>query len=51
MNSPTVSYAKSGNIHVAYQTFGKGDLNLILVNSSQIVKCLENDLPSTLVLQ
>jgi pimeloyl-ACP methyl ester carboxylesterase len=28
---PAVSYAKSGDVYVAYQTFGKGDLNLVLV--------------------
>jgi len=31
MDAPRTFYAKSGDVHVAYQVFGNGDVNLILV--------------------
>lgn len=31
MDLPATSYAKSGDVHVAYQMFGDGDINLVLV--------------------
>ncbi len=30
---PTTRYAKSGNVHVAYQVFGDGDIDLVLFPS------------------
>jgi hypothetical protein len=26
---PTTRYAKSGNVHVAYQVFGEGEIDLV----------------------
>jgi class 3 adenylate cyclase len=34
MDRPVVRYAKSGNVHVAYQLFGSGSLNLIVTPGS-----------------
>lgn len=31
MTNPTTHYAKSGGVHVAYQVFGEGDLDIVLV--------------------
>jgi hypothetical protein len=28
---PETRYAKSGNVHIAYQVFGEGPINLVLV--------------------
>ena len=28
---PTTQYAKSGDVHIAYQLFGSGPINLIMV--------------------
>jgi hypothetical protein len=29
---PETAYARSGDVHIAYQVFGEGDLDLVLVN-------------------
>src|SRR4051794_5900752 len=29
---PETKYARSGDVHIAYQVFGEGDLDLVLVN-------------------
>jgi class 3 adenylate cyclase len=31
MSPPTTSYARSGDVHIAYQVFGRGELDLVLV--------------------
>jgi class 3 adenylate cyclase len=31
MTRPETKYARSGDVHIAYQVFGEGDLNLVLV--------------------
>jgi hypothetical protein len=28
---PEVRYAKSGDVHIAYQVFGEGEMNLVMV--------------------
>ena len=28
---PVTQYAKSGDVHIAYQAFGRGQLNLVMV--------------------
>jgi pimeloyl-ACP methyl ester carboxylesterase len=32
MTGPETKYAKSGDVHLAYQVFGEGDIDLVLVN-------------------
>jgi class 3 adenylate cyclase len=34
MKKPTVRYAKSGDVHIAYQVFGKGPTNIVLTPGS-----------------
>lgn len=34
MDAPEVRYAKSGNVHVAYQTVGSGPVDLVLVRTT-----------------
>jgi len=29
---PETKYARSGDLHIAYQVFGEGDLDVVLVN-------------------
>ena len=29
---PETSYAKSGDVHIAYQVFGEGDVDVVMVN-------------------
>ncbi len=31
MTNPTTRYAKSGEVHVAYQVFGEGDVDIVFV--------------------
>ena len=31
---PETKYARSGDVHIAYQVFGEGDLDLVLVPGS-----------------
>ena len=31
MQQPVTQYAKSGDVHIAYQVFGEGPLNVIFV--------------------
>src|SRR3954466_13531003 len=32
MRRPETRYARSGDVHIAYQVFGEGELDLVLVN-------------------
>jgi pimeloyl-ACP methyl ester carboxylesterase len=44
MATPVTRYAKSGDVHIAYQVFGSGPIDLVLIPGfvSQIEHCWEH---------
>jgi class 3 adenylate cyclase/esterase/lipase len=48
---PETSYARSGDVHIAYQVFGSGDIDLVLVNgfTSHVELMWEHPMPASVL--